>query len=114
MHLHLHPACGLQTPDFHLGAAERDPLHQGIIVERSKLQQREFTLDLTSRLGKTQVVTHNTPLSQQVASLTFSNCLDTHKLGQDYRNLSRAVPHYNEQSLRCLCPAPVRPTCSYM
>ena len=47
-------------------AAERDPLHQGKIVERSKLAQRNFSLDLTSRLGKTQVVTNSTPLNQQV------------------------------------------------
>ena len=46
--------------------AERDPLHQGLIVERANLKQREFQLDLTSRLNKSQVVTHNTPLSQQV------------------------------------------------
>ncbi|KAK9818623.1 hypothetical protein WJX74_003663 [Apatococcus lobatus] len=44
---------------------ERDPLHQGLIVERANLKQREFQLDLTSRLNKSQVVTHNTPLSQQ-------------------------------------------------
>ncbi|KAK9804903.1 hypothetical protein WJX72_011008 [[Myrmecia] bisecta] len=44
---------------------ERDPLHQGLIVERAALQQRDFQLDLTSRLGKTQVVTTNTPLNQQ-------------------------------------------------
>jgi hypothetical protein len=45
--------------------AERDPLHQGIIVERSKLKQRDFSLDLTSRLGKSQVITNTTPLNQQ-------------------------------------------------
>jgi U4/U6.U5 tri-snRNP component SNU23 len=44
---------------------ERDPLHQGLIVERSALKSREFDLDLTSRLGKTQVIGLNTPLSQQ-------------------------------------------------
>ncbi|KAK9866228.1 hypothetical protein WJX84_011167 [Apatococcus fuscideae] len=44
---------------------ERDPLHQGLIVERANLKQREFQLDLTSRMNKSQVVTHNTPLSQQ-------------------------------------------------
>ena len=47
-------------------AAERDPLHQGIIVERAQLKQREFSLDLTSRLGKSQVITNTTPLNQQV------------------------------------------------
>ncbi len=45
---------------------ERDPLHQGIIVERAKLKQRDFALDLTSRLGKSQVITSTTPLNQQV------------------------------------------------
>jgi U4/U6.U5 tri-snRNP component SNU23 len=44
---------------------ERDPLHQGIIVERSQLKQRDFQIDLASRLGKTQVVGVNTPLNQQ-------------------------------------------------
>lgn len=44
---------------------ERDPLHQGLIVERSNLRQRDFQVDLTSRLGKTQVVGFNTPLNQQ-------------------------------------------------
>ena len=46
--------------------AERDPLHQGIIVQRSQLQGRNFQVDLSSRLGKTQVVTASTPLNQQV------------------------------------------------
>ena len=46
--------------------AERDPLHQGIIVERAQLKQRDFSLDLTSRLGKSQVITNTTPLNQQV------------------------------------------------
>ncbi|GFR50455.1 hypothetical protein Agub_g12676 [Astrephomene gubernaculifera] len=44
---------------------ERDPLHQGLIVERSTLRQRDYQVDLTSRLGKTQVVGFNTPLNQQ-------------------------------------------------
>ncbi len=35
--------------------AERDPLHQGLIVQRSKLRGRDFAVDLASRLGKTQV-----------------------------------------------------------
>lgn len=48
------------------GLLERDPLHQGKIVERAKLTQRNFELDLTSRLGKSQVVTNSTPLNQQV------------------------------------------------
>lgn len=38
-------------------------------MERSKLAQRNFSLDLTSRLGKTQVVTNQTPLNQQVTVL---------------------------------------------
>lgn len=49
-------------------AAERDPLHQGKIVERAKLSRRSFELDLTSRLGKSQVVTNSTPLNQQVGT----------------------------------------------
>ena len=56
------PQCSLHL----LHVAERDPLHQGIIVERSKLQGRGFQVDLASRLGKTQVVTTSTPLNQQV------------------------------------------------
>jgi hypothetical protein len=34
---------------------ERDPLHQGLIVERSNLKTRDYQIDLTSRLNKTQV-----------------------------------------------------------
>jgi len=34
---------------------ERDPLHQGLIVERSQLKGREYQIDLAARLGKTQV-----------------------------------------------------------
>mmetsp|Transcript_32490 Transcript_32490/g.103463 ORF Transcript_32490/g.103463 Transcript_32490/m.103463 type:complete len:214 (-) Transcript_32490:26-667(-) len=44
---------------------ERDPLHNGTIVARAALQQRDYDVDLESRLGKTQVVSINTPLSQQ-------------------------------------------------
>uniref|UniRef100_A0A7S0S4L1 U1-type domain-containing protein n=1 Tax=Chlamydomonas leiostraca TaxID=1034604 RepID=A0A7S0S4L1_9CHLO len=44
---------------------ERDPLHQGMIVERSQLKQRDYQIDLAARLGKTQVVGLNMPLSQQ-------------------------------------------------
>lgn len=44
---------------------ERDPLHQGVIVQRSHLKARKYTLNLEARLGKTQVVTPNTPLNQQ-------------------------------------------------
>ena len=44
---------------------ERDPLHQGLIVERSTLKGRDYQLDLASRVGKAQVIGLNTPLSQQ-------------------------------------------------
>lgn len=44
---------------------ERDPLHQGLIVERSNLKMRDYQLDLTSRIGRSQVIGLNTPLSQQ-------------------------------------------------
>ena len=39
-------------------------------MERSKLQQRNYTLDLKARLGKTQVVTNTTPINQQVSLST--------------------------------------------
>ncbi len=44
---------------------ERDPLHQGLIVQRSHLKGRDVQLDLASRIGKTQVIGMNTPLNQQ-------------------------------------------------
>jgi len=44
---------------------ERDPLHQGVIVQRSHLQARKYSLNLEARLGKTQVVSSTTPLNQQ-------------------------------------------------
>lgn len=44
---------------------ERDPLHQGLIVARTELKQRDYQIDLAARLGKTQVVGLNTPLNQQ-------------------------------------------------
>lgn len=44
---------------------ERDPLHQGLIVARSNLQARDYQVNLTERLGKTQVIGLNTPLNQQ-------------------------------------------------
>lgn len=44
---------------------ERDPLHQGLIVARSNLQKRDYELNLTERLNKTQVIGLNTPLNQQ-------------------------------------------------
>ena len=62
------PAAARLVRDHWQLHAERDPLHQGQIVERAKLQQRNFSLDLTSRLGKTQVVTNSTPLNQQVGA----------------------------------------------
>ncbi|KAF6260977.1 hypothetical protein COO60DRAFT_1269087 [Scenedesmus sp. NREL 46B-D3] len=44
---------------------ERDPLHQGLIVARSNLQKRDYAVNLSDRLGKTQVIGLNTPLNQQ-------------------------------------------------
>ncbi|KAF8072730.1 Zmat2 [Scenedesmus sp. PABB004] len=44
---------------------ERDPLHQGLIVARSSLQMRSYEVNLGERLGKSQVIGLNTPLSQQ-------------------------------------------------
>lgn len=35
-------------------------------MERATLKQRDFSLNLTGRLGKSQVVTNSTPLNQQV------------------------------------------------
>lgn len=46
-------------------AAERDPLHQGLIVERANLRARDYQLDLASNLNKTQMVSAAMPLSQQ-------------------------------------------------
>ena len=57
--------------------AERDPLHQGLIVERAKLKPRGYQLDLASRLGKTQVVTNSTPLNQQVPHCQKYKCTPT-------------------------------------
>lgn len=45
--------------------AERDPLHNGVIVRRDNLQGRDYKLDLAARLNKTQVISNNTPLNQQ-------------------------------------------------
>lgn len=44
---------------------ERDPLHQGLIVKRSNLQGRAYGLQLSAKLGKSQIMTQATPLSQQ-------------------------------------------------
>lgn len=45
--------------------AERDPLHQGLIVQRANLKARDYQIDLASKLNKTQVVSVAMPLSQQ-------------------------------------------------
>lgn len=45
--------------------AERDPLHQGIIVERANLKSRDFQIDLASKLHRSQVQSVTMPLSQQ-------------------------------------------------
>ena len=34
---------------------ERDPLHQGLIVQRANLKARDFQIDLAAKLNKTQV-----------------------------------------------------------
>ncbi|GAB4813469.1 hypothetical protein N2152v2_000515 [Parachlorella kessleri] len=44
---------------------ERDPLHQGLIVQRANLQARDYQVDLAAKLNKTQVVSLAMPLSQQ-------------------------------------------------
>lgn len=44
---------------------ERDPLHQGLIVQRANLQGRGHELQLDAKLGKSQIVSQQTPLSQQ-------------------------------------------------
>lgn len=44
---------------------ERDPLHQGIIVQRANLRARETQIDLVSKVGKTQMHSLVAPLSQQ-------------------------------------------------
>jgi len=56
------PAICNRRPDF---AVERDPLHQGIIVERAKLRPREYQVDLASNLKKSQVQSAPMGLSQQ-------------------------------------------------
>lgn len=47
------------------GFAERDPLHQGLIVERANLKARDRQIDLAANLNKTQVVSLTSSLSQQ-------------------------------------------------
>lgn len=44
---------------------ERDPLHQGLIVQRANLKPRDFQIDLAAKLHKSQVVSVTMPLSQQ-------------------------------------------------
>ena len=46
----------LQTPKPKTKTTERDPLHQGLIVERAKLKARQQEVDLTAKLGRTQAV----------------------------------------------------------
>lgn len=53
---------------------ERDPLHMGLILHRSNLKARDFEVDLTSRLGKTQMVGMGASLSEQVM-----HCLNSSK-----------------------------------
>merc|ERR1712187_884661 len=43
----------------------RDPLHLGLINERAKLKARNFSLDLSARVGKSLAVGNTTLLSQQ-------------------------------------------------
>ena len=45
---------------------ERDPLHMGLILQRSHLKARDFEVDLTSRLGKTQMIAAGADVSAQV------------------------------------------------
>lgn len=72
--------CWLALQKYVCLHAERDPLHQGLIVERAKLKPRGYQLDLASRLGKTQVVTNSTPLNQQVAAVVIFACHLCHVL----------------------------------
>ncbi|KDD76339.1 hypothetical protein H632_c262p1 [Helicosporidium sp. ATCC 50920] len=44
---------------------ERDPLHQGLIVERANLRARDYQIDLASNLHKSQMVSVTGGLSQQ-------------------------------------------------
>lgn len=50
---------------FSFDVAERDPLHQGIIVQRATLKAREQQIDLAANLHRTQVSSVAAPLSQQ-------------------------------------------------
>lgn len=44
---------------------ERDPLHQGIIVQRATLRARDQQIDLATNLNRTQMVSAGAPLSAQ-------------------------------------------------
>ena len=44
---------------------ERDPLHQGIIVQRATLRARDQQIDLAANLNRTQMVSAGAPLSAQ-------------------------------------------------
>ena len=44
---------------------ERDPLHMGLIVQRAHLRARDFDVDLTSRLGKTQMIAAGAGISER-------------------------------------------------
>jgi hypothetical protein len=59
------PAFANHRCDRACAPAERDPLHNGVIVKRDHLQGRDYQLDLGARLNKTQVISNNTPLNQQ-------------------------------------------------
>ena len=46
---------------------ERDPLHMGLIMQRSYLKSRNFNVDLTARLGRTQIISAGAAISEQVS-----------------------------------------------
>lgn len=52
---------------------ERDPLHMGLIMQRSHLKARDFEVDLTSRLGKTQMIAAGADISAQVRHLALQH-----------------------------------------
>jgi U4/U6.U5 tri-snRNP component SNU23 len=51
-------------PHIHT-STERDPLQQGLIVERAALRARDFDLDLTSKAGSRMVVSAAAPKARQ-------------------------------------------------
>ena len=85
-----HPCAQLQhtLKDMH-GCAERDPLHQGVIVKRDHLQGRDYKLDLAARLNKTQVISNNTPLNQQVCRAQLAAGM-LHRLDQQFVSFAAA------------------------